>query len=136
MERSPLEPEMELFRSSARKFFQREIRPHSERWRENIVDREAFRKAGDVGYLCMWADEKYGGLGIRDFRYEQILIEENTFYGDPGYFITLHSRLVGPYIERFGSEEQKRRFLPDMISGKQILAIATTELDAGSDSPG
>lgn len=137
MQRRPFEPEMEQFRDSVRKFFQQEIRPHSESWREaNIVDREAFRKAGAQGYLCMWADEQYGGLGLKDFRYEQILIEENTFHGDRGYFITLHSRLVGPYIEHFGSAEQKQRLLPGMISGEIILAIAMTEPDAGSDLAG
>lgn len=137
MQRRPFDAEMELFRESARKFFQREIRPHSERWREaNLVDREAFRKAGELGYLCMWADEKYGGLGIKDFRYEQILIEENVFHGDPGYFISLHSRLVGPYIGNFGTEEQKQRLLPGIISGEKILAVAMTEPDAGSDLAG
>ncbi|MGU2390816.1 acyl-CoA dehydrogenase family protein [Pseudomonas aeruginosa] len=137
MQRRPFEPEMEQFRDSARKFFQQEIHPHSESWREaNIVDREAFRKAGAQGYLCMWADEQYGGLGLKDFRYEQILIEENTLHGDRGYFITLHSRLVGPYIEHFGSAEQKQRLLPGMISGETILAIAMTEPDAGSDLAG
>lgn len=137
MQRRPFEPEMEQFRDSARKFFQQEIRPHSESWREaNIVDRESFRKAGAQGYLCMWADEQYGGLGLKDFRYEQILIEENSLHGDRGYFITLHSRLVGPYIEHFGSAEQKQRLLPGMISGETILAIAMTEPDAGSDLAG
>ncbi|MBD9415836.1 acyl-CoA dehydrogenase family protein [Pseudomonas sp. PDM16] len=137
MQRRPFEPEMEQFRDSVRKFFQQEIRPHSESWREaNIVDREAFRKSGAQGYLCMWADEQYGGLGLKDFRYEQILIEENTLHGDRGYFITLHSRLVGPYIEHFGSAEQKQRLLPGMISGETILAIAMTEPDAGSDLAG
>lgn len=137
MEARPLSAEMELFRDSACRFFQREIRPHRERWRDaNIVDREAFLKAGNAGFLCMWADEKYGGLGLKDFRYEQILIEANTFHGDPGYFITLHSRLVGPYIQHFGTEEQKQRFLPGMISGETILAIAMTEPDAGSDLAG
>lgn len=128
---------MELFRDSARKFFQTEIRPHSERWREaGIVDREAYRKAGEAGFLCMWADEQYGGLGLKDFRYEQILIEENAFHGDSGYFITLHSRLVAPYIQHFGTEEQKQRLLPGFISGEKILAIAMTEPDAGSDLAG
>lgn len=137
MQRLPFEPEMDMFRDAARQFFQKEIRPHSERWREaNIVDREAFLKAGEQGYLCMWADEQYGGLGLKDFRYEQILIEENTFHGDPGYFITLHSRLVAPYIEHFGTEEQKERFLPKLISGESIIAIAMTEPDAGSDLAG
>ena len=137
MKRKALEPEMELFRDSARKFFQTEIRPHSERWREaGIVDREAFEKAGDAGYLGMWVDEKYGGLGLKDFRYEQILIEENATHGDSGYFITLHSRLVAPYLQHFGTEEQKQRYFPGIMSGKTIMAIAMTEPDAGSDLAG
>lgn len=137
MQRKPFDSEMELFRDSARKFFQTEIRPHSESWREaGIVDREAFLKAGDAGFLCMWADEKYGGLGLKDFRYEQILIEENAAHGDSGYFITLHSRLVAPYLQHFGSEEQKQRYFPGLISGEKILAIAMTEPDAGSDLAG
>lgn len=137
MQRKPLEPEMELFRDQARRFFQQEIRPHGERWRQaHIVDREAWRKAGAQGYLCMWADEAYGGLGLQDFRYEQILIEENVFHGDPGYFITLHSRLVAPYLKHFGTEEQRARFMPGLISGERILAIAMTEPDAGSDLAG
>ncbi|PPE73404.1 acyl-CoA dehydrogenase [Solimonas fluminis] len=137
MKRPALDAEMELFRDSARKFFQTEIRPHSERWREaGIVDREAFLKAGEAGYLCMWIDEKYGGLGLKDFRYEQILIEENALHGDSGYFITLHSRLVAPYLEHFGTEEQKQRFYPGIMSGEKIMAIAMTEPDAGSDLAG
>ncbi len=129
--------ELEQFRASAIKFFQKEVAPHRERWREaGIVDREAFIKAGEMGFLCMWADEKYGGLGLKDFRYEQILLEENAFHGDSGFFITLHSRLVAPYLEHFGTEEQKQRFFPDLISGEKILAIAMTEPDAGSDLAG
>ena len=137
MQRKPFDPEMELFRDSARKFFQTEIQPHSERWREaGMVGREAFLKAGEAGFLCIWADEKYGGLGLKDFRYEQILIEENAAHGDSGYFITLHSRLVAPYLQHFGSEAQKQRYFPGLISGETILAIAMTEPDAGSDLAG
>lgn len=137
MQRRPFDSEMELFRDASRKFFQQEIRPHGERWREaNIVDREAFLKAGEQGYLCMWADEQYGGMGLKDFRYEQILIEENALHGDPGYFISLHSRLVAPYLWNFGTDEQKQRFLPGAISGETILAVAMTEPDAGSDLAG
>lgn len=137
MKRAPMDAELELFRDSARQFFQKEIRPNSERWRDaGMVEREAFLKAGEMGYLCMWADEQYGGLGLKDFRYEQVLIEENALHGDPGFFMTLHSRLVGPYFEHFGSEEQKQRFLPDFISGRKILGIAMTEPDAGSDLAG
>ncbi len=137
MQRKPFDAEMEMFRDSARKFFQQEIRPHSEHWREqHLIDREAYRKAGDMGFLCMWADEQYGGQGLKDFRYEQILIEENAFHGDSGYFVTLHSRLVAPYIGHFGTDEQKQRLLPGCVSGEKILAIAMTEPDAGSDLAG
>ncbi|MEM8983779.1 MAG: acyl-CoA dehydrogenase family protein [Pseudomonadota bacterium] len=137
MRRSIFEEEHDMFRDSVRQFMINEIAPHCERWRENgIVDREAFEKAGEMGYLMMWADEQYGGLGINDFRYEQILIEELAYHGDPGFFMTLHNRLVGPYIGELGSEEQKARWLPDCASGKKILAIAMTEPGAGSDVAG
>jgi alkylation response protein AidB-like acyl-CoA dehydrogenase len=84
----------------------------------------------------MWADEKYGGAGVDDFRYEQILIEEIVKYGDPGFFLTLHNRLVGPYIGQLGTDEQKQRWLPKCVSGESILAVAITEPGAGSDVSG
>lgn len=116
---------------------QNEIRPHSEEWHQKgIVDREAFLKAGEQGLLLMWADEKYGGAGVPDFRYEQVLIEENVHHGDAGFFLTLHSRLVGPYIGELGTEEQKARWLPKCISGEHILAVAISEPGAGSDVAG
>jgi len=126
-----------MFRDSARSFLQNEIQPHADRWNEQeIVDREAFLKAGQQGLLCMWADEKYGGAGVADFRYEQILLEENAKYGDVGFFMFLHSRLVGPYIGELGTEDQKERWLPKCVSGENILAIAMTEPGAGSDVSG
>ncbi|MGE0388029.1 MAG: acyl-CoA dehydrogenase family protein [Gammaproteobacteria bacterium] len=137
MERNIFETEHEIFRKSVRGFMQNEIGPHRDRWLENhIVDREAFLKAGEAGLLMMWADEKYGGQGVRDFRFEQIIIEENMRHGDMGFFCTLHSRLVGPYIGELGTEEQKQRLLPDLIAGRKILAIAMTEPGAGSDVAG
>lgn len=137
MRRHIFEPEHEQFRESARRFFQTEIGPNGERWRkQGHVDREAFHKAAALGYLLMWADEKYGGSGVSDFRYEQILIEENTRYGERGFFMTLHSRLVAPYIGHLGTEEQKARILPKCVSGETILGIAMTEPDAGSDLSG
>ncbi len=137
MERRIFEEEHDMFRDSVRSFMQNEIAPHSDRWHEQgIVDREAFLKAGEMGFLLMWADEKYGGIGVRDFRYEQVLIEENAHYGDPGFFMTLHSRLVGPYFDSFATEEQKARWLPKCITGEHILAIAITEPGAGSDVAG
>jgi len=135
--RTLFEHDHDMFRDSYRRFVQKEIGPHTQRWREQgFVDREAFRKSGEHGYLLMWADEKYGGSGIRDFRYEQVMIEENLRYGDIGFFNTLHSRLVGPYLGELGNEEQKQRFLPRCVSGDCILAIAMTEPGAGSDLAG
>jgi alkylation response protein AidB-like acyl-CoA dehydrogenase len=137
MQRLPETEEMEMFRASVRSFFEQEVAPHTERWREQgIVDREVFLKAGEMGLLCMWADESLGGAGLQDFRYEQIVIEENTHYGDPGFMCSLHSRLVAPYLKHFGNAEQQQRFLPGCITGEKILAIAMTEPDAGSDLGG
>ncbi len=137
MDRLIFDEEHDMFRDSVRSFMQNEIRPHGERWREaGIVDREAYLKAGEQGLLLMWADEKYGGAGVPDFRYEQILMEENSKYGDSGYFIWLHSRLVAPYLDVFGTDEQKQRWIPKCVSGENILAVAMTEPGAGSDVAG
>jgi acyl-CoA dehydrogenase len=137
MDRNIFEEEHEMFRDAARSFLINEIQPHVDRWDEQeIVDREAFLKAGEQGLLCMWADEQYGGAGVQDFRYEQILLEENARYGDVGFFMFLHSRLVGPYIGELGTEEQKARWLPKCVTGENILAIAMTEPNAGSDVSG
>lgn len=137
MLRTIFEPEHDQFRETARRFFQTEIGPHGERWRQQgFVDREAFLKAGEQGYLMIWADEKYGGANIKDFRFEQILIEENGWHGEAGFFMSLHSRLVGPYIGHLGNEEQKMRILPKCIKGETILGIAMTEPGTGSDLAG
>ena len=137
MERAIFDEEHEMFRDSVRSFMINEVQPHTERWHEQgIVDRDAYLKAGEQGLLLMWADEKYGGAGVSDFRYEQILMEELTLHGDIGFFLWLHSRLVAPYIGEFGTEEQKNRWLPDCVSGNKILAIAMTEPGAGSDLAG
>jgi len=137
MDRHIFEEEHEMFRDSVRSFMQNEIGPHSDAWHEaGIVDREAYLKAGEMGLLLMWADEKYGGAGVEDFRYEQILIEENAHHGDAGFFMTLHNRLVGPYLGELGTDEQKQRWLPKCVSGESILAVAITEPGAGSDVAG
>ena len=126
-----------MFREAYRKFLATEIVPHMEDWRsEGIVDREAFRKAGEQGFLMIWPDEKYGGSGDDDFRFEQIIMEEGAYARVGDWAATLHSRLVGPYFTRFGSQEQCDRFLPDCVLGKKILAVAMTEPDAGRDLAG
>lgn len=137
MRRLIFEPEHDQFRESARRFFQEEVAPHGERWREQgFVDRDVYRKAGAQGLLLTWAEEQYGGLALDDFRFEQIIIEENIAHGEIGFYINLHSALVAPYIADLGSEEQKARWLPGCISGETILAIAMTEPGAGSDLAG
>ena len=137
LNRSLFQPEHEQFRESCRRFFLAEVAPHTERWREQgYCDREAFLKAGAQGLLLMWADERYGGAGVADFRYEQILIEENIRHGDICLYLSLHSRLVAPYIGEVGTEEQRARFLPGCVRGETILGIALTEPAAGSDLAG
>lgn len=137
MRRTIFEEEHELFRDSVRRFFENEIAPHSEKWHEQrYVDRDAWRKAAEQGLLCMFVGEEYGGPGVEDFRYEQVVIEENHRHGDPGFFIHLHSRLVAPYIATLGTEEQKTRILPGCVSGETILGVAMTEPGAGSDLAG
>ena len=137
MRRLIFDAEHEEFRASVRRFFCNEIAPHAARWREQgQVDRWAYTKCGEQGYLLMWADEKYGGAGMDDFRYEQIVYEENIRHGEPGFYINLHSGLVAPYIGKLGDEEQKQRWLPRCISGETILAVAMTEPGAGSDLAG
>jgi acyl-CoA dehydrogenase len=126
-----------MFRDAYRKFLASEIAPQMEGWREaGIVDRSAFRKAGELGFLMIWPDAEYGGMGDNDFRYEQIIIEETARVGCLEWYNTLHSRLVGPYFQRFGTCEQRARFLPKCVSGETILAVAMTEPGAGSDLAG
>jgi len=129
--------EHEMFRDSVRRFMQAEVEPHVAAWREaGICDKSAFLKAGEQGLLCMWVDEKYGGLGMTDFRFEQVVLEETIRHGDISLFLSLHSRLVGPYIGELGSETLKQRLLPKCISGETILGIAMSEPSAGSDLSG
>jgi len=137
MPRVIFEEEHETFRDSVRRYFKTEIEPCVPAWRaQGYVDPDAFRKLGAQGYLLMWAPERYGGAGIEDLRYEQIVLEENVRHGDIGFYSNLHSMIVAPYIAKLGSEEQKQRYLPPAIRGELILAIAMTEPHAGSDLAG
>lgn len=137
MQRTIFEPEHEQFRDSVRKFMQTQVGPHADRWREaGIVDRDVYLKAGEQGLLCVFADEKYGGAGIEDLRFDQIIIEENMRYGDIGFYINLHNDLVAPYIHKLCNDEQRHRFMPGIVSGETILAVAMTEPSTGSDLAG
>lgn len=137
MQRLIFDSDHEFFRDQVRKFFLKEIAPHGEKWRkQGYVDREAYLKAGEQGYLLMSADPEYGGAGVDDFRFEQIVYEENIRNGEIGFYINLHSGLVAPYLQKLGTPEQKARWLPGCISGEKILAVAMTEPSTGSDLAG
>ena len=124
--------EHELFRDSVRKFFERELLPHMPRWeKQGIVDRDFWRAAGEAGLLCPTVPEAYGGLGL-DFRYNAIIGEELAYAGSVAG-IRLHSDIVVDYIVHYGSHEQRYHWLPRMIRGEAITAIAMTEPGAGSD---
>ena len=131
--RSIYKDEHELFRKTVKAFIDREIAPHYERWeKEGQVSREVWRKAGEAGLLLTDMPEEYGGGGA-DFLYSAVMIEEmaKRVFTAPGF--RLHSDIVAPYILNYGSEEQKRTWLPRMAKGEVITAIAMTEPGTGSD---
>ena len=124
-----------LFRDQVRKFFERELIPHLERWEaQGEIDRDFWRKAGDAGLLCATVPEAYGGLGL-NFGYNAVIDEELGYAGSSAG-IGLHSDIVAPYIVVYGSEPLKQHWLPRMISGETPTAIAMTEPGAGSDLQG
>ncbi|MGG7566496.1 acyl-CoA dehydrogenase family protein [Rhodovulum sp. DZ06] len=136
LKRTIYDEEHEMFRRTVRGWAEAEVFPHREAWREaGSVSREVWRSAGENGFLCMYADEKYGGLGLTDFRYDMILNEELSSR-ESGLFLGLHNRIVGPYLQNFASDAQRARFMPGAVSGELILAIAMTEPDTGSDLAG
>jgi alkylation response protein AidB-like acyl-CoA dehydrogenase len=128
-----------MFAQSVRDFLKKEIEPKHAKWeKDKMVSRESWLQFGESGYLCPQVEEKYGGLGINDFRYNAIITEEIAKLGlaseAVGY--PLHSDIVCPYIEHYGTEALKMKWLPKMVSGEAIAAIAMTEPGAGSDLQG
>ncbi len=137
MQRIHFDQEHNIFRASFCDFLQREVVPHQQDWEDaGIVSREAWQKAGAAGFLVPFADERYGGAGVRDFRYDQIICEELAYINEPGFILPLHSSLCAPYLDTFGNEKQKDRWMPDIVAGKKIMAVAMTEPGAGSDLAG
>jgi acyl-CoA dehydrogenase len=127
------EHDLDAFRELAHTFCQKELVPNQERWADaKQVDRELWRKAGDVGLLCLSIPEEYGGGG-GTFAHETVLIEEQTYAGDDAWGHALHSGIVAHYFNAYGTEEQKHRWLPKLASGELIGAIAMTEPGTGSD---
>jgi len=129
----PYTEEHTMFRDAFRKFIEKEITPHHEQWeKDGVVPRELWLKAGENGFLCPWAEEKYGGIEA-DFLYSVIMIEELTKAGASGFGLPLHNDIVVQYINAFANDEQKQRWLPGCVSGEKISALAMTEPNAGSD---
>ncbi len=125
----------EAFRQSVRSFIKAEVVPHIERWDEaGIIERDIWPKAGAVGMLCPTVPEEYGGLGL-DFGYNAI-IDEEVAYGGTSLGFSLQSDIVVNYLISYGSEEQKKHWLPRLVSGETITAIAMTEPGVGSDLQG
>jgi alkylation response protein AidB-like acyl-CoA dehydrogenase len=132
-----LEQEHEDFRQSVRTFLEKEVVPHHAQWEEDgQVSREVWRRAGEAGLLCFDVDEEYGGAGVKDFRYNMVVAEEMCRAGASGPGFPVHTDIIVPYISQLGTDEQKRRWLPGLVSGELISAIAMTEPGAGSDLQG
>jgi acyl-CoA dehydrogenase len=129
--------EHEMFRESFRKFLHKEVLPFQEEWEsKGIIPREIYLKCGEQGFLVPQAPSEYGGLGIEDFRYEAIMLEELSYFNEYGLMLGLHNTITAPYILAYGNAEQKARIIPKIVSGESILAIAMTEPGAGSDLAG
>ncbi|WP_373387310.1 acyl-CoA dehydrogenase family protein [Pseudomonas alcaligenes] len=128
--------EHELFRESVRKFFEQEAVPFHAQWeKDGHIDRALWNKAGEAGMLCSHIPEEYGGMGA-DFLYSAVVIEEQSRLGLSGVGFSLHSDIVAPYILHYGTEEQKLHYLPKLVSGELVTAIAMTEPGTGSDLQG
>jgi len=131
--RSVFREDHEQFREQVRRFVEREIVPHLHEWEKaGIVPRELWRKAGETGLLCVTVPEEYGGAG-GDFGHSAVLIEELARVNATAVGFTTHSEIVAPYIVAYGSDEQKQRWLPGMVSGNLIGVIAMSEPGVGSD---
>ncbi|MCE9599690.1 MAG: acyl-CoA dehydrogenase family protein [Spirochaetia bacterium] len=134
--RLPFTKEHNEYREMAAGFFDKEVAPYHEKWEEDgIVPREVWAKAGKLGLICPNFPEQYGGAGV-DFLYNLIVIEEAARVGASGFFVSLHADVIAPYVLHHASDEQKDRWLPGIIDGTKILAIAMTEPGAGSDLAG
>jgi long-chain-acyl-CoA dehydrogenase len=133
--RTVFTPDHEAFRQTVRSWLQKEAVPHVDRWEANgIVDKDIWLKGGEIGMLCPTVPEEYGGLGL-DFGYNAVIDEEVSYAGTPLGF-SLQSDIVVNYLVSYGSEEQKREWLPKMVSGEVVTAIAMTEPGTGSDLQG
>jgi alkylation response protein AidB-like acyl-CoA dehydrogenase len=132
--RTHFEPEHDAFRDLCRSFFAKECAPRTDEWeRAGRVDREVWRKAGAAGLLLWETPEEYGGQGIKDYRYSQVLAEELYGTGSAGVGFGLQSDVMPPYLLDLSTPGQKARWLPGSVSGDVIWGLAISEPGAGSD---
>jgi len=136
IERTLFTSDHDTFRDSFRTFLEREVAPHHDGWEEQgYVAREVWNKAGENGFLCTSMPEEYGGAGA-DKLFSVIEMEELGRSGFSGIGFSLHSEIVAPYLMHYGTEDQKKKYLPKMASGEVVTAIAMSEPAAGSDLQG
>ncbi|WP_420606980.1 acyl-CoA dehydrogenase family protein [Novosphingopyxis sp.] len=125
--------DMDAFRDTVRSFMRDRVAPNAEQWDEaKIVPKSIWKEAGELGMLCPTVPEEYGGLGL-DFRYNAVVDEEAAYGAGTTLGFSLQSDIVADYIVNYGSEEQKQLWLPKMVSGEVVTAIAMTEPGVGSD---
>ena len=137
MDSNILTEEHLMFQKTVHDFLVKEALLHVDKWeKDGIVDKEIWTKAGEMGLLCMDLPEEYGGMSLKDFRYNAILQEEMIKLGISGPGFILQNDVMAPYFEKYFTPEQKDRWLGGIISGDIITAIAMTEPDAGSDLAG
>ena len=131
--RDSFRPEHEQFRATVRRFLAEHVGPNLERWAERgCFDREVFQRAGELGLLCPTVPEAFGGPGA-DCLYSAVVLEEAAPYSNFGLSLTMHSEIVTNYFLHFASEALKAKWLPRMVSGEAIGALAMTEPGGGSD---
>ncbi|MEV4562279.1 acyl-CoA dehydrogenase family protein [Nonomuraea sp. NPDC049419] len=137
MERDLFGEEHLLFRETVREFMAREVVPHHAQWeKDGIVPREVWKKAGELGMFGFSVPEEHGGAGVRDFRFNAVIVEEIMRHGASGLGFSLHNDVMAPYVVDLTNDEQKQRWLPGFVSGELITAIAMSEPGAGSDLQG
>lgn len=133
IERTLFTAEHDMWRETVRRFMEKEIVPYHDQWeKDGIVPRELWLKAGEAGLLCCTVPEEYGGLGL-DYLFDVVVFEEMWRVGASGPGFLIHTDLVATYILSFGTEEQKRHWLPKMVKGEAIGSLGMTEPHAGSD---
>jgi acyl-CoA dehydrogenase len=134
MRRTIFEPEHDDFRQVVRSFLTREAVPHTEAWEEaGMVPRAFWTEAARHGMVGFEVPEEYGGLGLRDFRFNAVIDEEVAYTGAVGDNFTMQNDILAPYLLELTTPEQKQRWLPPFTRGELIAAVAMTEPGAGSD---